>query len=155
MGNEQSVRHEPPTAGSGGSSSSFSRKSTMTRTAAMTRTASVNVMAAGLGASEVRYLPRGLDRAHNGIRMPTRPNGHGNGDISPQMGYGWYTLNNATPPTPEMYHSRSSSTSSHSSRSEPSMDPSHFPNSTAPNSVFQGLKASANRPQMGWPSVPL
>lgn len=135
---------------------------------------------------KLRYLPAGLDKAHNGLRMPTRPgmdhhssnNGGGaagaaGGIESPQ--WGWYI--NTTPPTPEMYHSRSSlhgnkhssshqhqgsaSTSSNgsismgSSSGTSSYDPSNPDASRGPNRVFQGLRAGSNRPPVGWPSVPL
>lgn len=134
---------------------------------------------------KLRYLPSGLDKAaQNGsLRMPTRPDhyhshhhgssGHhhhhppggaaaaaGGGIESPQ--WGWYI--NTTPPTPEMFHSRSSlhkhssersgSSSSDTSSGASVYDPSNSA-TRGPNRVFQGLKAGSNRPPIGWPSVPL
>jgi len=178
MGNDQSVRQEPLSLGSDGSSQAMSKpiKSAMTRSTFMRS----HPLASGGGLPggpaeekerKIRYLPNGLDRAHNGLIMPTRPVGmgvhggdpHGNGIESPQ--WGWYI--NTTPPTPEMYHSRSSlkhrgtdksdySTSS-SATSALSSDVTAYRNAAmrGPNRVFQGLKAGSNRPPVGWPNVPL
>lgn len=137
------------------------------------------------GSGKLRYLPSGLDKAaqHGSLRMPTRPDHygshqhHGSGSAShhhhPPGGaaaaagggiespqWGWYI--NTTPPTPEMFHSRSSlqkhnserSSSDHSSSGASVYDPSN-PATRGPNRVFQGLKAGSNRPPIGWPSVPL
>ena len=148
------------------------------------------------GGGKLRYLPSGLDKAaqHGSLRMPTRPDHYGShhhnhhhgagtssshhhhhhppggagvvaaggGIESPQ--WGWYI--NTTPPTPEMFHSRSSlhkhnSERSHSDHSSTGSsgtslyDPSNPAAARGPNRVFQGLKAGSNRPPMGWPSVPL
>lgn len=168
MGNEQSVRHDPPPA-SLGSQSGLTKpiKSAMTRSNPIrTHVLAGDAATTAAGGSEekehkIRYLPNGLDKAHNGLIMPTRPMGssdlHGGGIESPQ--WGWYT--NITPPTPEMYNSRSSlkhsDKSDHSTVSAASSDTAHFeqPVIRGPNRVFQGLKAGSNRPPVGWPSVPL
>lgn len=168
MGNEQSVRHEPPASGSDGSLGAKPIRSALTRSQSVrssTGMGDLTPSAAGGQQQQVRYLP--TMRAHQGsLIMPTRPVGnehhHGNGIESPQ--WGWYI--NTTPPTPEMYHSRSSL--KHSERSDQSTtsvtsastasEATHLENSAAtrgPNRVFQGLKAGANKPPMGWPSVPL
>ena len=140
-------------------------KSAMTRSTSI-RSQSLAMGSAGIEEKErkIRYLPNGLDRAHNGLIMPTRPMGmgaagnDGNGIESPQ--WGWYI--NTTPPTPEMYHSRSSlkhtAKSDHSAASAASSDTATVcdnPVTRGPNRVFQGLKAGSNRPTVGWPSVPL
>lgn len=174
MGNDQSVRHEPPSVGSNGSSQTMSKpiKSAMTRS---TSIRSHSLASGGLPGSpaeekerKIRYLPNGLDRAHSGLIMPTRPVGmgvhggdpHGNGIESPQ--WGWYI--NTTPPTPEMYHSRSSLKHRDTNKSNTSASASALSSDVAayhnaamrgPNRVFQGLKAGSNRPPVGWPSVPL
>jgi len=200
MGNDQSMRHEPPTTDSPMTMTmpqSAMRRSVSTRSHSMTYG-----MTQSAGSDDTerksRYLPSGLDKAHHGsLRMPTRPgldyhstfgggsartshgsasrvpgvagsagNGAGGGIDSPQ--WGWYI--NTTPPTPEMYHSRSSltkSSSNGSSANDPYGSPSllttagmptydaSIPAARGPNRVFQGLKAGSNRPTVGWPSVPL
>lgn len=163
MGNDQSVRHEPPSTGNGSSNAMAKPiKSAMTRSTSI-RSHSLAMGSPGLEEKDrkIRYLPNGLDRAHNGLIMPTRPMGmggndpNGNGIESPQ--WGWYI--NTTPPTPEMYHSRSSlKKSDHSAASAASSDAAASygnPSTRGPNRVFQGLKAGSNRPTVGWPSVPL
>ncbi|CAB9509011.1 expressed unknown protein [Seminavis robusta] len=159
---EESVRHEPGTAA--GSSSGIAKpiKSAMTRTASIrshslaggSSSASSSSSSAEEKERKIRYLPSGLDRAHNGLIMPTRPVGNDNNGIdSPQ--WGWYALN-TTPPTPEMYHSRSSLRQSQkTTMSAASSSEGDNPAIRGPNRVFQGLKAGSNRPPVGWPSVPL
>ena len=167
MGNDQSIRHDPPSSGNGSSPAMTKPiKSAMTRSTSI-RSHSLANGAGGMEEQErkIRYLPNGLDRAHNGLIMPTRPMGmggvgndpHGNGIESPQ--WGWYI--NTTPPTPEMYHSRSSlkhreksDSSASSAASSGAATVCDNPATRGPNRVFQGLKAS-NRPTVGWPSVPL
>lgn len=117
-----------------------------------------------------RYLPRGLDKAHNGIVMPRMPYGtqidqsssNDGGVESPQ--WGWFLR--TTPPTPQMYYPRApaavqrhATTSStnvplpvgapRADPSIPSAVPSSFTSSSAdsslpasshPNPVFQGLQ---------------
>lgn len=132
-------------------------------------------------------------KGNNGLIVPTRPYGShhhqsnkctenqsttNGSEMSPQ--WGWYI--NTTPPTPELYHSRSSSKSSFSSggggggggnsgSSKPitkQLDTitsssllSYSPNSntivdgnTCQNQVFQNLKNS-NAPIHGWTSIPI
>lgn len=183
MGNEQSgCRHEPPPAGPEGSIAAKPIKSAMTRSQSIRSNHNNGIMGdleaatttTGSGSSshgdsqQRRYIPK-MDRAHHGgLIMPTRPMGttsaadhHSKsaGVESPQ--WGWYI--NTTPPTPEMYHSRSSmfkhnhsnSSSDYSFTSTTASTSSDVSQYQAPNRVFQGLKASSNKPHMGWPSVPL
>jgi len=109
--------------------------------------------------TELRHLPKGLDRAHDGIAIPTRPcNSHtsttSEGEASPQ--WGWYI--NTTPPTPEMYHSRPPK-----KRQVTSDDPPSIPNATIkshsavqPNKVFEDLQKKNRGKPMGWSiGVPL
>jgi hypothetical protein len=81
---------------------------------------SYHASSAGSGSSSAageppsRYLPRGLDKAHNGIILPRMPygaqvepsssnDGAGGGGVeSPQ--WGWFLR--TTPPTPQMYYPR-------------------------------------------------
>ena len=111
-----------------------------------------------------RYIPNMNPRTTgNGLIMPTRPFGRqismdkkilgSNGsEMSPQ--WGWYI--NTTPPTPEMYHSRSSP-----NILPPSVAPAkHQLVRTAPsrpNEVFQNLQNStkSNRGMGGWTSIPI
>ena len=175
MGNDQSVRHEPPSRVTDSPIAMTKPiKSAMTRSTSIRSHSLVGGSAAGPEESErkIRYLPSGLDKAHHGsLRMPTRPDSHGSSVGAPGAGaggiespqWGWYI--NTTPPTPEMFHSRSSlnkhsggsdqsSTTSTTSGTSSSYDASN-PATRGPNRVFQGLKAGSNRPPVGWPSVPL
>lgn len=180
MGNDQSVRREPPQSSCADGSPVLAKpmKSAMTRSASIRSCALTGTNAGSSGGSvedamttakerKIRYIPN-FDRNHtSGLIMPTRPMGmmagdaRGDGIESPQ--WGWYI--NTTPPTPEMYHSRSS-LKHHSGKSDHSESTSgtSYSSSSAdesssairgPNRVFQGLKAGSNRPPMGWPSVPL
>jgi hypothetical protein len=110
--------------------------------------------------AEPRYLPRGLEKAHNGIRVPRMPtyaiepagsSGSAEGVESPQ--WGWFLR--TTPPTPQMYgryHQRSDA--SMASASNDSSSTSTLPGSH-PNPVFQGLQDKQKANAMGWSSVPL
>ena len=172
----------------GGSSSSCQEPSTKTVPLSSSISAS-----ASSSISSSRYIPNMNPRkGNNGLIVPTRPYGshhhqsnkctenqsNTNGsEMSPQ--WGWYI--NTTPPTPELYHSRSSSKSSFSSggggggNSGSSSKPitkqldtitsssllSYSPNSntivdgnTCQNQVFQNLKNS-NAPIHGWTSIPI
>jgi len=119
---------------------------------------------------EHRYLPKGLDRAHNGIIMPTRPYGSNSattsgGEASPQ--WGWYI--NMTPPTPEMYQCRSLSQSPKKqqiiSDGLPSIKSEGIINAHSaaplaefgqPNKVFEDLQKRNREKQIGWSTgVPL
>lgn len=119
--------------------------------------------------SEPRYLPRGLDAAHNGINIPRMPYGHGiepansndGGYESPQ--WGWFLR--TTPPTPQMYYPRpvvkhsgygGVNGPSDASLSSSSQGTTEGPlTSNQPNPVFQGLQVKHQAAPMGWSSVPL
>jgi hypothetical protein len=106
----------------GGSSSSCQEPSTNTVPLSSSAAAS-----ASSSISSSRYIPNMNPRkGNNGLIVPTRPYGShhhqsnkctenqsttNGSEMSPQ--WGWYI--NTTPPTPELYHSRSSSKSSFSS----------------------------------------
>ena len=109
--------------------------------------------------AEPRYLPRGLEKAHNGIRVPRMPtyaiepagsSGSAEGVESPQ--WGWFLR--TTPPTPQMYgryHQKSDgSMSSTATDASTSTVPSSHP-----NPVFQGMQDKQKAIPMGWSSVPL
>jgi hypothetical protein len=132
-----------------------------------------------------RYLPRGLDKAHNGIVMPRMPYGtqidqasSGDGGVeSPQ--WGWFLR--TTPPTPQMYYPRAPAavqrhatatsgippTFGVTAAADPSLPaavPASFATSVTdssllpashPNPVFQGLQDKHQAAGMGWSSVPL
>lgn len=112
--------------------------------------------------AEPRYLPRGLEKAHNGIRMPRMPtyaiepagsSGSVEGVESPQ--WGWFLR--TTPPTPQMYgrYHQKSDASMASSSTDTSNSVSTVPGSH-PNPVFQGLQEKQKvAPSVGWSSVPL
>ena len=176
----------------GGSSSSSSCQEPSTNTVPLSSSSSISASASS-SISSSRYIPNMNPRkGNNGLIVPTRPYGshhhqskctenqsNTNGsEMSPQ--WGWYI--NTTPPTPELYHSRSSSKSSFSSggggggggnsgSSKPitkQLDTitsssllSYSPNSntivdgnTCQNQVFQNLKNS-NAPIHGWTSIPI
>jgi len=115
--------------------------------------------------SSSRYIP---NMKGNGLILPTKPYGKSqsadnqvagntNGsEMSPQ--WGWYI--NTTPPTPELYHSRLSSTSGKSSEFNTAtlsrLPPSNTPvdGKRCQNQVFQNLKNS-NTPIHGWTSIPI
>jgi len=138
-----SVKHEPIDPSSG-----FEKPIK----SALIRTTSIRTNATELK----RYLPKGMDRRHDGIKMPKAPystSGSSTSGIeSPQ--WGWYI--SMTPPTPEMYNRQStlsvetidSYVSDSSSRIE------EYKERSKPNSVFQNMR-EANRAPRGWPSVPL
>jgi hypothetical protein len=136
----------------------------------MTRSRSVRANANGLEPKQdegPRYLPKGDNRSHNGVIMPTRPYGAGGlplpstggGVESPQ--WGWYI--NTTPPTPDTYHSGSRSLhkkqDSLANASESSSSTAATESSTAtsqqPNRIFQDLQGKRKGAAMGWSSVPL
>ncbi|GKY97498.1 hypothetical protein MPSEU_000708000 [Mayamaea pseudoterrestris] len=111
--------------------------------------------------AEPRYLPRGLEKAHNGIRVPRMPtyaiepagsSGSAEGVESPQ--WGWFLR--TTPPTPQMYSRfhQKSDTSMASQNSNDSSSTSTVPGSH-PNPVFQGMHDRHKAAPMGWSSVPL
>jgi hypothetical protein len=142
--------------------------------------------------SSSRYIPNMNPRkGNNGLIVPTRPYGshhhqskctenqsNTNGsEMSPQ--WGWYI--NTTPPTPELYHSRSPSkssfssgggggnsgsikpineqldtitSSSHLSCSSNSNSNTIVDGNTCQNQVFKNLKNS-NAPIHGWTSIPI
>jgi len=166
------------------------------RTGAMPRSRSVRSNAHHMGTGqediafhqrhgEPRYLPRGLDKAHNGIIMPRVPYGGSSGNGSdqqqhhqqaplnassndagdvdgPSPQWGWFLR--TTPPTPEMYQNcrpptrhLSSSDSSHTSTTT-AMSADSMPPPAAThqrNPVFQGLQNKNKANPMGWSSVPL
>jgi hypothetical protein len=130
---------------------------------AMPRSRSVHASANGLESTQdegPRYLPKGLNRSHNGVIMPTRPSGAGGtsaagGIESPQ--WGWYININTTPPTPDMYHSGSRALQK---KQDSSAKASESPSSAAatshqPNRIFQDLQEKRQGAYMGWSSVPL
>jgi hypothetical protein len=113
---------------------------------------------------EPRYIPRGLDKAHNGIIMPRMPYGssepsHPSGSLdgvdSPQ--WGWFLR--TSPNLPQMYQkSPTNHNTKHPSASDTSQS-SDGSQSTVPvtNPVFAGLqdKQRAAAAYRGWSSVPL
>lgn len=106
--------------------------------------------------AEKSYLPKGMERAHRNLERPLPSHGEplpsNNGVESPL--WGWYI--NTTPPTPEMYHSRSSG-KQHISATTPSM-PTSVPVSASaplPNLVFQGLQDKNREALTAFPTVPL
>lgn len=143
--------------------------------ASMTRSRSVRAEAhcmAKLGdenRSEPSYLPRGLDKAHNGIIMPTMPygidptNSTGAGSLDGQDSPQWGWFLRTTPPTPQMYHSRPPTTTTlkHHSTSDSTSSTSTDVSSAStlpgsqPNPVFQGFQDKHKTAPMGWSSVPL
>ena len=134
--------------------------------------------------SETRYLPRGLDKAHNGIIMPKLPHsmdhyhypyqntttttttttGSSLPPVPPSASsvdgeiespqWGWFLR--TTPPTPQMYQSHSK----HPSTGDSSLASTGTASSTStvptahPNPVFQGLQDNT-RHAMDWSGVPL
>lgn len=121
-----------------------------------------------LQSGETRYLPRGLDKAHNGIIIPKRPYGaEPNNYYAPSMEYsdmdspspqwGWFLR--TTPPTPPMFGSRppTSDTSLTSNSSDGRSFPPHLHQQHyQPNPVFQAMQdKNKASPAMGWSSVPL
>lgn len=125
-------------------------------------------------ASTSRYIPNMNPRtAGNGLILPTRPYGRhssvdnkmlgSNGsEMSPQ--WGWYI--NTTPPTPELYHSRSTSKSLLSSNAPPKHQlmkgdstnniSSNSDGKSCQNQVFQNLQNSNKaNPMAGWTSIPI
>jgi hypothetical protein len=114
--------------------------------------------------AEPRYLPRGLDKAHNGIRVPRMPtysieqasSGSSEGVESPQ--WGWFLR--TTPPTPQMYsrpfHQKNYPSTGDASLSSTGTESSvnTLPGSH-PNAVFQGMQDRHKTMPIGWSSVPL
>ena len=117
-----------------------------------------------------RYIPNMNPRtAGNGLILPTRPygmnrytSGGSNGsEMSPQ--WGWYI--NTTPPTPELYHSRSTVKSSPPSATtrvdtRKTMQASNLSGArdakACQNQVFQNLQNSTKTNRMGgWTSIPI
>lgn len=122
-----------------------------------------------------RYIPNMNPRiAGNGFILPTRPyGGHSSvdgkapgpnsADMSPQ--WGWYI--NTTPPTPELYHSRTSSLSTIDNSShkltkgvtqsgKPVAKTAAADGQSCQNQVFQNLKNSTkSNPMGGWTSIPI
>mmetsp|Transcript_12404 Transcript_12404/g.31263 ORF Transcript_12404/g.31263 Transcript_12404/m.31263 type:complete len:311 (+) Transcript_12404:196-1128(+) len=121
-----------------------------------------------------RYIPNMNPRtAGKGIIMPTRPYAGrytpgdnkmlgSSGTESPQ--WGWYI--NTTPPTPELYHSRSGSSlnsatipKNHLTKVGPNSPTRTARNSDAKscqNQVFQNLQNSTKaNPVAGWTSIPI
>ena len=174
--------------GNGQSNDSVSISDTSTRTAGtgLTRSRSVRAHADHMAKvqddvrriqqqGETRYLPRGLDKAHNGIIVPRRPYGvdqnyapsmepHQSDVDGPSPQWGWFMR--TTPPTPPMFHCRpppatyssssDSSLTSSSSDGKPQQQQQHY----QPNPIFQSMQnkhreASAATASMGWSSVPL
>mmetsp|Transcript_19095 Transcript_19095/g.53188 ORF Transcript_19095/g.53188 Transcript_19095/m.53188 type:complete len:186 (+) Transcript_19095:285-842(+) len=185
MGNQQSTLHHDPNSNPYSSATSSLQRPTKS---AMRKSRSVRHEAGGLshqdritsvGAS--RYIPNMNPRtAGNGLIMPTRPYGghpsvenktHGpsNAEMSPQ--WGWYI--NTTPPTPELYHKRSSSCSSALNKQQQTVNFDSNTNGTqkssatpaasntidaksCQNQVFQDLQNSTKRnPMGGWTSIPI
>ena len=170
MGNEQSMSHSdhrisPYSSATGGyqkPTKSVLRKSRSIRHVSNELSDQDNIAASS--ASQSRYIPNMNPRtAGNGLIMPTRPYGRygstdnkmvgSTGTESPQ--WGWYI--NTTPPTPELYSSKSSnpmmkgSGSQISSRSSGTSDPK-----SCQNQVFQNLQNSKKtNPVGGWTSIPI
>ena len=176
MGNEQSVSHHDPTSSPYPSATASLQKPPKS---AMRKVTSIRQEADGLSqqhqdrTTTSRYIPNMNPRtAGNGLIIPTRPyGGHtsvdktassNSSEMSPQ--WGWYI--NTTPPTPELYHSRSSSLSSSgpsklqsikgdtavSSRSASST----IDGKSCQNQVFQNLQNSTKtNPMGGWTSIPI
>lgn len=175
MGNDQSIPYDPSPYSSTAASAPRPAKSAIRRSRSVRQVANENLSSQDSAAAATRYMPN-MNRAGNGLVMPSRPYGgssnhapHGdpsapNGaslEMSPQ--WGWYI--NTTPPTPEMYHSSSSSSSRlirpADTRGVPGAP--HFAQQDGSstgmdgrrcqNHVFQTLQSS-NAP-MGWTSVPI
>lgn len=106
--------------------------------------------------AEKSYLPKGMERAHRNLERPLPSHGEplpSNSGVESPL-WGWYI--NTTPPTPEMYHSRSSG-KQHISATTPSM-PTSVPVSASapmPNLVFQGLQDKNREALTAFPTVPL
>ena len=182
MGNEQSISHQdhkisPYTAATGGfqkPTKSAMRKSRSIRHDSHLLSDQDKNTA---GATQSRYIPNMNPRtAGNGLIIPTRPYGryntsgdnkmHGNsGTESPQ--WGWYI--NTTPPTPELYYSRSMSQSLNNSATisknqlvkvDPAKNTTQASNRSdgkaSQNLVFQNLQNSTKtNPVGGWTSIPI
>lgn len=149
----------------------------------MTRSHSIRAdahqMAKSQDENKIRYLPRGLDEAHNGIRMPSKPYGGfmmgaigsveqsntGSMDNDYEQSPQWGFFVRTTPPTPQMYYPRppsrhntgGSQGSTASSLSSTSTLPTSMPppSSTQPNPVFQGLQEKNRNTPVAWSGVPL
>lgn len=118
--------------------------------------------------TQSRYIPNMNPRtAGNGLIMPTRPYGRyasadnkmlgSSGTESPQ--WGWYI--NTTPPTPELYSSKSTISNSQLMKVDHN-DSKNRHNSTnsdpksCQNQVFQNLQNSTKaNPVGGWTSIPI
>jgi hypothetical protein len=171
MGNEQSKNPVLSTDRSHSSSSSASStNSSLTRSRSQRAQANHRMLMEGttmdaalahgvnrLQLEQPRFLPRGLDKAHNGIRMPmphygtateqqpvANTNSTDNGD-GESPSWGWYIR--TTPPTPEMYQAHSRNPSNASSTSSAMSKHS--------NPVFQNLQDKNKANPMGWSGVPL
>jgi hypothetical protein len=159
MGNEQSLLHEPPATPL--ASTTMGPPVSKPVRSALRRSKSVQSentnMLDNNSKDRTRYIPQ-MNQSKNGLIMPTRPyssDPSGNGVESPQ--WGWYT--NLTPPSPEMYQSHPSKTSSKKENA------SNMPHNlqkglqscasveAKPNQVFQNLQ-NQNAPT-GWTSVPI
>ena len=110
--------------------------------------------------AEPRYLPRGLEKAHNGIRVPRMPtyaiepagsSGSAEGVESPQ--WGWFLR--TTPPTPQMYGRYHQKSDGSMASTATDASTSTVPGSHPTNPVFQGMQDKQKAIPMGWSSVPL
>jgi len=181
MGNGQSVLQHEPNNPYSSATASFQKptKSAMRKLLSQSIRQEADVLSHHDRTTKSRYIPNMNPRtAGNGLIIPTRPyGGHtsvdktaASSEMSPQ--WGWYI--NTTPPTPELYHSRSSSLSS-SSSSAPSKhqstkgdttdgiqtlssrsDSSTIDGKSCQNQVFRNLQNSTKTNVMeGWTSIPI
>mmetsp|Transcript_13004 Transcript_13004/g.29961 ORF Transcript_13004/g.29961 Transcript_13004/m.29961 type:complete len:319 (+) Transcript_13004:261-1217(+) len=181
--NDESVSHNEPHNSPYSRATGSLHKPTKS---AMRKSRSIRQEADGLSNSvpiKSRYIPNMNPRtAGNGLVIPTRPYGrHTSGDkklasnsaeMSPQ--WGWYI--NTTPPTPELYHSRSSlhtlpsavpTKKNQSKKSDASNEndtqaqssrcmSNAIDGKTCQNQVFQNLQNSTKtNPMGGWTSIPI
>ena len=148
MGNSQSVRHEPSPYHSATTKTGPKPKKSSLRRSRSIRSAPDGGTGMGPTTNEqTRYIPK-MNQSEGGLIMPTRSYGS-NGVESPQ--WGWYI--NTTPPTPDMYHNKTSKPTSRTVPSSKSSQPQAVDGTACHNAVFQNLQNS-NRP-MGWTSVPI
>ena len=169
MGNEQSVLQHDLNSNPYSSATASLQKPTKS---AMRKSRSIRQVTDELSRQDIitstsasRYIPNMNPRtAGNGLIMPTRPYGghpsvenkaHGSNsaEMSPQ--WGWYI--NTTPPTPELYHKRSSSYSSTFNKQQlVKGDSSTIDGKSCQNRVFQDLQNSKKtNPMGGWTSIPI
>jgi hypothetical protein len=178
MGNEQSMSHHEHNISPYSSVTGSLHKPTKS---ALRKSRSFRSESNGLSdhdrntaSTSSRYIPNMNPRtAGNGLIIPTRPYGRhtsvdskmlgSNGsEMSPQ--WGWYI--NTTPPTPELYHSRSTSKSLLSSTAPPKHQlmkgdstnkiSSNSDGKSCQNQVFQNLQNSNKaNPMAGWTSIPI